>query len=214
MKKTILSLAVVLASLAIASAQGTIKFFNINSSYLVSTPTGPIATSTASPNGYYFALLTSSSAPSSSDPLTGGWTVAQSGGANLVGNNYLVAGGISGNGGANGVAVDNWAAGATKFVEIVGWSVSLGTSWSQISAQLTSGNWNADGFYGISSQGQVASGGVGTPASPAAALFGATGQIANGWTLAAVTATPTPEPTTLALAALGGISMLLIRRRK
>ncbi len=221
MKKLVLSVAVVLAGLAVASAQGTIKFYNIGSSYLVSTNgtgtgVGQNGTTTGlmdkTANSYYFALLMSSAAPTSSNPLTGGWTVAQTGGVNLVGNNYtLIAGGITGNGGANGVAVDGWAAGSTKYVELVGWSASLGTTWSQITSQLSTG-WTSAGYYGVSSTGQVASGGVGTPASPAAALFGSTGQIASGWMLSGVS--PVPEPTTLALVALGGASLLLIRRRK
>lgn len=216
MKKTILSLAVVLAGLGVAGAQGTIKFYNASPLYLISTNGTPMNGTTTgvmdkTANDYYFALLISSGTPTSQDPLTGGWSVAQSGGANLVGNNYtVIAGGVNGTGSAGGVAVDNWAAGATMNVELVGWSASLGTSWSEIASQLAANSWNALGYYGISSIGQVTSGGVGAPASPAASLFGPT-QISS-FNLNGVA--PVPEPATMALGALGGAALLLFRRRK
>lgn len=95
------------------------------------------------------------------------------------------------------------------YFEIVGWSSSLGTTWSSIQSQLNN-NWSAGGFFGTSTVGQATSGvpPLGTPAS----LFGTgTGQVAP---FTMYTVTPVPEPTTLALAGLGGLSLLLLRRRK
>jgi hypothetical protein len=52
--------------------------------------------------------------------------------------------------------------------------------------------------------------GTGQPNTTPEALFSGTG-ITQGFTLFAV---PVPEPATMALAGLGGLSLLLFRRRK
>jgi hypothetical protein len=210
MKKLILSLALVAAGLFSASAQGTVKFYNISSLYLVSTngaTTGKMATPTGGDGLYYFALLVDASTPTSSNPLTGGWALAEAAGIPLVGTNYSLVGTINGTGSASGVAVDNWAAGTSDYIELVGWSASLGTSYSTITGELATG-WTSTGYYGVSSEGSIISGGSGSPAAPPTLLFGGTG-IASGFTLTAV-----PEPTTMALAAMGGLSLLALRRKK
>lgn len=86
MKKLILSAVVVAAGLVAASAQGTVKFYNITAAYAVSTngnfnsgtgtgygtTTGAIGTTAvAGADAYYFALLVDPTAPTSGNPLTG-----------------------------------------------------------------------------------------------------------------------------------------------
>lgn len=222
MKKLILSIAIAAASVAVASAQGTIKFYNITAAYDVSTngtgtgpglngtTTGLVGTSTTYPNGYYFTVLIDATTPTSANPLTGGWSDASSGGAPVIGKNYSLAGGINGTGGTAGVAIDGWAGGVSDYVEVVGWSASLGTTWSAIAAELNSG-WTAAGYYGVSSIADVASGGIGTPVSGPAAIFSPTA-IPTGFDLNGVS--PVPEPTTMALAAVGSLSLLALRRKK
>jgi hypothetical protein len=169
----------------IARAQGTVKVYNASSLYYVSTnngvATGRISTGSDS---YQFVLLIDPTAPTSGNPLTGGWTVAQSGGVDLLATNYLVAGSFEGLGGPQGVAVDGWTPGAFYYVELVGWSTTLGTDWAEITNQLRNG-WTAIGYYGVSGEGYVQSGDFGDPPSPAANLFGGTG-IPAGFILNAV----------------------------
>jgi hypothetical protein len=230
MKKILLTGCLILASLGLASAQGTVKFYNIAASFLISTngtgtgagqngtTTGLMATSATAPTGYYFALFYDASAPTSASPLTGGWTHATSDGTTaLVGNNYVLAGGITGPGtagGSGGTPVNGIALGGQAHFEFVGWSASLGTSWAQVAPQYATGLWTAAGYFGISSEsGLITTGGAGAPASSAAVILGPqANQINSGFNLNGVS--PVPEPTTLALAALGGASLLLFRRKK
>lgn len=140
----------------------------------------------------------------------------------------LTSGGIAGAGGATGVSAANWqvptgsaygsGAGYDYYI-VVGWSANLGTTWSQVTTALTQvapanawfgstaalfnyaggGTLTAPNVFSPSSFTALAGSGAGTtPANPELAL----------------SPVPTPEPTALALAGLGGISMLLLRRRK
>jgi hypothetical protein len=125
MKKLLLTGGLILASLALAGAQGTIKFYNTASTYYVSTnivggPTMGVTDTNA--GDYYYALLYDTSVPTSANPLTGGWADT---GLRASNNTFLFAGGISGPGGLNGVAVSQVAPGASAYFEVVGWSASF-----------------------------------------------------------------------------------------
>jgi hypothetical protein len=107
---------------------------------------------------------------------------------------------------------DNWAAGTSGSYIIVGWSATLGITWSTVSSELAD-DWDnvtdptKNYFFGVSTIG------TGTPTaspSPADNLWNAG---APGFALA-LYEIPVPEPGTLALAAFGGASLLLFRRRK
>jgi hypothetical protein len=222
MKKLLLTGGLILASLALASAQGTIRFNNTSSTFYVSTNgTGVVwgyngtTTGVTDTNAgdYYYALLYDTSVPTSADPLTGGWADT---GLRAT-NDFLFAGGIRGPGGGNGVALPQVAPGGSAYFEVMGWSASLNHyTLSQLLFQWNygSGNWLDTGYFGISSPsaGAITLGGYGTPAWPATSLFGGTDGIQSGFLLNGVSFVP--EPAALALVALGGGSLLLFRRKK
>jgi len=89
-------------------------------------------------------------------------------------------------------------------IALVGWSANEGSSWSQVSAELSSGNWNGLGNFGYE---------VGTITPNSAAPGNSPTAIWGNNSLVLYTV-PVPEPATLALAGLGGLSMLFLRRRK
>lgn len=122
----------------------------------------------------------------------------------------------------NAVAVVPWARGTTNNIMLVGWSVNLGTSWTTVSNELatqTYGATSGEAFFGESATGFL-SPNIGIP-EPGATVFG-TSASPNGLPIFSlntqlyeVPATiPTPEPGTIALVGLGGLSLLLFRRRK
>ena len=157
--------------------------------------------------GFDYALFFSTT-PITDGPMDPGWTqVTQQGGGALGLTDYpALAGGITGAGTSSGVAV-NMQAGVTYYVYLAGWSNNLGSSWTSIESQLASGD-NLDGFIGwtgVSTMTPFSQAGTGDPN-----IFPFT--FPNGSLV--LYSGPVPEPTTLALAGLGGISMLLLRRRK
>jgi hypothetical protein len=118
-----------------------------------------------------------------------------------------------------------WAAGVTDSIVLVGWSADLGSSWSSVSnllAAAAAGNKaplqaqlaGQLGFFGISTTGFI----TGNSANPGNSVF-STAPVANVGTpifslLTPLYLVPVPEPTTLALAGLGGLSLLLFRRQR
>jgi len=103
---------------------------------------------------------------------------------------------------------------STTFI-LLGWSANLGTL-AQVETELANGaiSWNSSngspGYVGWTAAGTGIPGA--TPPANALTIQGASGSIIPvGMTMLQV---PVPEPTTLALAGLGGISMLFLRRRK
>jgi len=173
--------------------------------------------------GYDYELLVSSTAASS--PTTVAALSAWSD-ANLQATNSSVSNGRivqTSTGGAGGVAnntaatANNWPAGTTEGVILVGWSANLGSTWAAALANLQAqGNLvaSAAGYYfGVSAFGDLASG----SANPGTTVIGANaGQINNpsGTPMVLEPLATVPEPGTMALAALGGASLLLFRRKK
>ncbi len=176
--------------------------------------TGPIPTQTQAGAASYFALLIASTTTAGdTSPFGPDWSQAQvfgSPGTFITATNSLnLVGGVSGTGGVNGVAVDGWIPGTAMNLMLVGWSANLGTSWSQVSGELPPGNLSGYfGYFGYSAIANLTSLGYGSPPPPPQSIFGAGIQ---GFDLFA---SPVPEPATLALAGLGGLSMLFLRRHK
>ena len=167
-----------------------------------------VPTSAVAPFGYYTTLLISSTSLADS-PTAAGWSqVALSGSPStlLLGTNYITAGSMNAiGGGAAGWAVNGYGAGATPYIMLVGWSASLGNNWAAVEAQAASESWLAPGYFGFSQVGQITLGPVGGPAT---SIYGAS---ATGTGIVMDTV---PEPGTMALAGLGGLAFMLLRRRK
>jgi hypothetical protein len=179
--------------------------------------------------GFDYALLTTTAVPTTDTTVWDGtWTGAAGiGGLNMTGVNGTGlpshAGWVSPAtvNGASGTGVQvNWANGTTQSVVLVGWSANLGSSWVTVSNELA--NWSTLGstivgeaFFGETGIGSVNP----TGASPGDTLFAAASTpLATGTPIFSLN-TPlyllsVPEPATMALAGLGGLGLLLFRRRR
>jgi PEP-CTERM motif len=132
----------------------------------------------------------------------------------------LHAGGINSGLGGNATAA-NWAAPTSSqgyntaptydYYTVLGWNASAG-NWATVSALLAGGSIPT--WFGQTAIAYNYAGGSGLAATP---LFGAssTGLAGSGGlpTTGALVLN-TPEPTTLALAGMGGLAALFLRRRK
>ncbi len=187
------------------------------------------AGSGATVGAYDYALLISAYTGSvSSDTAVwdGSWSLALAEiGVNtaipMITSNSVVAGRVAANtpGGTSSIQMSGWANGTYMNIVLVGWSANLGSTWSAVVPYLiaSAGGTNSTvGFFGESVIGYI------TPnlGSAGAALFNATATV-NGQPISNSSASPAylyslpvPEPATMALAGLGGLALLLIRRRK
>jgi hypothetical protein len=108
-----------------------------------------------------------------------------------------------------------WENGTTNNIMLVGWSANLGSLWTTVSNELATDSFyftSSEAFFGESVTGYL------NPATdnPGAPVFGtnlgATGLPINSLNTQ-LYVLPIPEPGTIALAGLGGLSLLLFRRR-
>jgi hypothetical protein len=226
MKKLLTILAIASAA-TFSYAQGTVILQNGAAAFFVSTNAAAlgqgIGVTAKTALGFDYAVLTAAyggPVPSTS-PLDGAWT-----GAILTGNNFTIAaGGIAGQGGPAGAPAAGWGAptagqysdGTERYFMIVGWSSNLGTTWANVSANMASNwatPWGANqAFFGTSAIGFGYSGG-GPLSLPATSLYSVTGGMPGGLSSGFQLMAIVPEPSTIALAAFGGLSLLLFRRRK
>jgi len=209
-----------------AQGTGLVNMSNTSGALATTNLNNGVATGNALGLGqYYYALLISSTLPttngmgisvgssgviSASNPTTFGFTATAITGTNSAAST----GGRFTGGPATGVQVAGTSAGNTYYYVIAGWSSSLGTSWSQVSSEIAGNAWTANGFYGFSQMGSYVAGGLladGTTTQPTPQMMSAT--TVPGFSMYNVSVVATPEPGTMALAALGGASLLLFRRR-
>jgi len=227
-------LAVTLSVLAVAAgafAQGSVSVNNSGTTLFstngaaVSAGTG--STSSSSVTRFFYEVLTAPSTVTTVDSslqalLSGPWSDTSQGGGNS---------GIAGRENGLGTTVQNWAVGVQQSFVVVGWSANLGTTWAQVSvelsgATLSGGKWTGgsfsttdtlNGYLGATVVGVRQAGGVvGTTTIATPGLFGSAAD-AQGTPITTGTAlfvVPTPEPTSMALAGLGIAAGLVLRRRK
>jgi len=240
MKKLIIASACVLAIAGSAFAQGNVNW-NVLSAAGYTSQSNSTVYSTFSPanagqsisggavgatggsaflgTGYYYELLigsvnNSGVLPSAPTTLAGlsGW--ADSG---LEATNSNTAGRITPINGNAGATVSQMSATSSNNIILVGWSANLGTTWSAALGNLTTGSgWTGTAFFGVSNVGDLEA--LSTSTSPGSTVF-ANSATAQGIPIFSLNTqlneiAPVPEPATMALAALGGASLLLFRRRK
>jgi hypothetical protein len=238
MKKLISTSVCVLAVAGVAFAQGNVNWGSVLPSAMTavtnsttysplfgggSTGNGAVGSTTGSASlgtGYYYELLYSSysgvqaTQPSSFASLGSSWSDT-----GLSASNSITAGRLSVINPNAGAQV-SWSPGTTNSIMLVGWSANLGSTWLSASNYLA--NWATLGssvvgstFFGESATGYITP--LSTATSPGAAVFG-TAATAQGLPIFSLNTplyiVPVPEPGTIALATLGGLSMLALRRRK
>jgi len=232
MKKTILTVAVLGAVASSAFAQGFAYFAaGAANSTKISTNSvinGGAAGRTAGDNTYYYALFASSSQTSVSGNAlafsgtnntyvfnAAGWTFvgmgANTGATTGAGTSAATSQTL--NGGSlyadNSLGVPGIAGGAAANVVAIGWSANIGSTLAAVEAWYA--NPTVLGWIGESRVGVgLTLGDNGLNSTPN--VFGTATTQFNAFTLGEVAAVP--EPGTIALAALGGASLLMFRRKK
>jgi len=215
MKKLIVICAAVIAA-ATTYGQGTVTFANLTptaTTYHVTTNrnlTGPASGDASGAGQFIYGFFTGTGV----NPLT------------FTPQGYATNGSLSGRF-ANTplVTIDAGAPSTSVSFQIRGWSAALGNDWATVSTKIQN-NWygaanptatvdigTTPRYFGYSTIGSTTLGGTtdGGPI-PAGTLFGSgTGNI-TGFVLNEIR--PVPEPSTIALGALGLMGVLFIRRRK
>jgi hypothetical protein len=232
MKKLTLTIGCALAVAGAALAQGTVNWSSISAGgYTVQTNStaysplfgggasgagtvGNTFNSGVAANAYYFEMLYLPGGAQQSTPTTlaalSGWvdtglSAVQTGAG--FGRVIPV--------GPTTAATVPWANGVQDSIVMAGWSANLGTTWAAVIAKLNGplAGIPLGSYVGLSIAGYE------TPntADPGQVFIGG-GANAGGTpiqsTLTPLYLIPVPEPTTLALAGLGGLSLLLFRRQR
>lgn len=221
MKKIILSIGIVAGTLSsfaqgyVTATEGGTYSNQTNNTVLTSGWTGGLAGSgnlgatatTTSGGAYNICLLTT--AGTAVTTLFGDATLATDwSNTGLQGANNTFAGRLNI---GSGLQAANAPVGVTQSWMLVAWSSNLGT-WSQVESALASGSFTQAGYVGWSLVGTGAAGAA-APSLPLSITGAATAAPIIGGSISLL-AVPVPEPSTMALAALGGASLLLFRRRK
>jgi hypothetical protein len=216
--KKVLSVFALLGAVTLGYSQGTVNTSTTVSSFAVSTNNtlaglaGRTYGTVVDTGGqsYDYILLYSATAVApvtlNSTPSTiAAWSLGPTE-ANGIGPGYIL--------GSSSAALGNAA--TAYYIELVGWSTGLGTSFSSIESTIESGSTSIANQYlgfGYQSAAGLVSSQVTTATSPApgTTIFSA-GAINSGFDLNLVVATP--EPSTIALGVMGAASLLALRRKK
>jgi hypothetical protein len=224
MKKLVLTSAFALAITGAAFAQGTIEWNSMSpadftaqtnsttSSYLstggvAALQGGTVGSTVAAAGAFYYELLDTTAgtaAPATKSALQA-WSDT-----GLEGQNNAASVGRAVVIGSTPDATVGPAV-STAFM-VVGWSSNLGTTWSAAEALLIAGSgWTGTAFFGETPVATITPAPSGT--SPGAVMFGPSPEIVSLNT-PLYEVTSTPEPTTIALGVMGGLSLLALRRKK
>jgi hypothetical protein len=225
--KKILTIVAVVALGAMASYSQGVVSIALSGGTLVTTNSGGSSPVSGKAYGsgtgafYYELLIASPSIATTANNITSAANLAlwsDSGVSGVSGATSLHSGWITS---ATSASATGWAAPGVNYDNemayiIVGWSASEGTSWSAVSALLSGSGLVNGGYFGTTAVSYNYAGG-GTSLLPAVNLWinpsGTTGYgVQSGLVLNQVTVVP--EPCTMALLGLGGLSLLVIRRRK
>ena len=180
---------------------------------------GTVGSTSTAANGFYYELLyTSFSGSQATIPslsALGTW-----GDTGLSAANNSIAGRLA-PAAATGSATVPWNAGTTDSIVLVGWSANLGATWGAVSNVLqnwsTPANQIANAFFGVSSTGYITPFAAGV--SPGATVFASSPIAGTGLPIYSLNTqlyllpVTVPEPATMALVGLGGLSLMLFRRR-
>lgn len=244
MKKQIITIVCSLGFTAGALAQGTLNWAGpsfsvftavtnttVYSSYSAVDPggstgggaTGKTTTaSAASGSGFYFELLLGATGTQWAAPTTfsqlSSWTDT-----GLSATNGTTAGRFAVVNSAAAQAVTGVSLTQSNNLVMVGWSADLGSTWSTASANAQSASFLAN----LASQNELGLWAVSNPGYEEGSSSAISGNVLFGTPqiygipidslntqFEVLGVTTTPEPGTMALAALGGASLLLFRRRK
>jgi hypothetical protein len=188
-----------------AYAQGQLAYANNSSTKVMLNPTpanagsATVATSTSGVEvELFYQIDNGGAAPTgiTSSGALGNWE-----GTQITGISTIPGGGIFSGPVLN---LSDIAGGATVWIDIVGWNGSA----QSLGAALAPGS--ATSLFGSSAVfAQVTANPNGTPPTTPSKLTDAAPGAFNGLTL-----NPIPEPTTMALGALGAVSLLAFRRKK
>ena len=231
MKKILTLVAAVAGFSAVSYGQGTVLFSTTASAAsktsVNSSVGGTTFALTPTTSTYYYALFASATANTvlgSSAAIVGGTGASLASGASYVFNDAnwtFISYGLSSATGAgkfassgtvnsDGSTTISFATAASSInVVAVGWSSNIGSTVASLEAFFAGTSGQTSGFTGEVAVNTISAGSV--PGSGNATANNVFSGI-TGLKLGEVT--PTPEPTSIALGVMGGLSLLALRRKK
>jgi hypothetical protein len=228
MKKILVTIALAAVAVASVQAQGLVLFGNNNQSKVsTNSAVGGAATGvTAAAAGlYYYALFYSTTQTAVGGSTSGfagtnssyvfnssGWTDSLLVGTNSGLTTGRFASSVNVDAGNNSTVNGLGTVATAQFV-IIGWSANIGSNVVALASFLANTPVGMTGWFGESAvSGAIVTGNGTSQSTPG--LMGNTGApVIPGFFMGEVTNT-VPEPGTIALAVLGGASLLAFRRKK